>query len=243
MPGVHGGSSTSGSHYLSVQRGWHGDLTQVQGELDVPLAQGFAFSGIGIGVGGSHQVDGGVIEVHLDGHFLLRHQQLASVKQWRVGGEEQGVELASGKRVHGFFQGFHIGLLRVYQLLVIVMDTIHCVGGEDRGCVEIIEPALRFQQGVSLISVVVQEGLKEGFVMVMICLGFQEDTIDVDRQLFDHGVRQIGDGVQDRTVRQIAAIALLESDCHFKITSVQIDKGVGGRNQKFHGIDARGQQS
>ena len=154
--GVQGGGLPSGSGDLSVQGGGHGDLTEVQGQLDIVLDQGFAFDGIGIGVGATHQVDAGVIEVHLDGHFLLRHQQLAGVKQRRVGGEEHRVELAAHKGVHGFFQGFHVGLLRVGHDLVVVMGTVNGVIGHLGGRVKIVVPALRRQQGLTILSAVVQ---------------------------------------------------------------------------------------
>ena len=87
----------------------------------------------------------------------------------------------------------------------------------------------------------VQESLEEGFVMIMIRLGFQEHTVDVDGELFDHRMRQIGDGVQDHLAQQVGRRVGLQLDFHFKITSVQIKKGFGGQNQKFHGVDARGQ--
>ena len=97
--------------------------------------------------------------------------------------------------------------------------------------------------GLSIISVVVQDGLEESFVVIMIHLGFQEDTIDMDGELFDHGVRQIGHVVQVRVVRQVGVCAGLELDFHFKKTSVRIKERIGGWDQKFHGIDARGHRS
>ena len=77
----------------------------------------------------------------------------------------------------------------------------------------------------------------------MVSKRFQEHTVDVYGQLFDHGMRQIGHGVQVLGVRQIGGRAGLELDFHFKITSIQIDEGFGGRDQKFHRIDPRGHGS
>ena len=79
--------------------------------------------------------------------------------------------------------------------------------------------------------------------MVMIRLRFQQHTIDVHRQLFDQGVSQVGDGVQHCVVHQVGRRACLELDFHFKISASQIQEGVGGRNQEFHGIDAGGHGS
>ena len=237
---VQGGMVASSRGDLSVQGGLHGDLTQVQGEFHVVLGQGFAFGGIGIGVGRSHQVEGGVVEVHLDGHFLLRHQQLASVKQRRMGGEEHGLELATHKGVHGIFHGLDILLLRGGQHLVIVMSGIHSIVRQLGGRVQIVVPALGRQDGLAVVAVVVQQGLEEGFVMVMIRLGFQQHAVDVDGQLFDQRVGQVGDGVQHRVVRQVGIGTGLESDFHLEVTAIQIQEGVSGRNQEFHGIDARG---
>ena len=99
------------------------------------------------------------------------------------------------------------------------------------------------QTGLPIVPTVVQDGLEEGFVMIMIRLGFQEHTIDVDGQLFDHGMRHIGHGIQDRVVRRVGVPAGLKLDFHFKITSTQIDERYGGRDQKFHRIDPRGHRS
>ena len=55
--------------------------------------------------------------------------------------------------------------------------------------------------------------------MIMIRLGFQEHTVDVDGQLFDHGMRQIGHRIQVGGVRQIGRRAGLKLDLHFKVTS------------------------
>ena len=84
------------------------------------------------------------------------------------------------------------------------------------------------QTGLSIVSTVVQDGLEEGFVMIMIRLGFQQYTIDVDGQLFDHGMSQIGHGIQDRVVGRVGVPTGLDLDFHFKITSTQIQEGFGG---------------
>ena len=123
------------------------------------------------------------------------------------------------------------------------MGTVDGVICQQGGRVKIVVPALRCQEGLAILPVVVQQGLEESFVMVMIRLGFQQDTIDVDGQLFDQGVGQVGDGVQHRVVRQVGRRIALELDFHFKITAVQIQEGVSGRNQKFHGVDAGGDRS
>jgi len=57
------------------------------------------------------------------------------------------------------------------------------------------------------------------------------------RQLFDYGVNQVGHGVHDPVVRQIDGPAGLDPDFHFKITSLQIDEGFVGRDQRFHQVD------
>ena len=86
----------------------------------------------------------------------------------------------------------------------------------------------------------IQEGLEEGFVIVMIRLGFQQDNVHMHGQLFDHGVGQIGDGVEGIHEPDVAAPTFLESDLHFKKTPVWVDEGLGGWNKKFHGVDTRG---
>ena len=99
------------------------------------------------------------------------------------------------------------------------------------------------QTGFPIVPTVVHHGLEEGFVIIMIRLGFQEHTIDVDGQLFDHGMRQIGHRIQDRVVSRVGVPAGLDLDFHFKITSTQIQEGFGGQDQKFHRIDPCGHRS
>ena len=54
---------------------------------------------------------------------------------------------------------------------------------------------------------------------------------------------QIGHGVHDRAVRRVGVPTGLELEFHFKITSTHIQEGFGGRDQKFHRIDAGGHRS
>ena len=68
-------------------------------------------------------------------------------------------------------------------------------------------------------------------------------AIDVDGQLFDDGVDQVGGRVQGGPVRQVTADADLDAQLHRKVTSLQIDERVGGRDQKFYGIDPGGRGS
>ena len=74
MQGVPGRRSRSRCCNLSVQGRCDGHLTQVQGDLDGIVAQGFGFDGCAVGGGCTQHEDTWVIEVHLDGHFLHRDQ-------------------------------------------------------------------------------------------------------------------------------------------------------------------------
>ena len=51
---------------------------------------------------------------------------------------------------------------------------------------------------------------------------------------------QIGHREQVRVARQVGRRSGLELDFHFKITSVQIDEGFGGQDQKFLEMDPCG---
>ena len=97
--------------------------------------------------------------------------------------------------------------------------------------------------GLPIVPTVDKDGLEEGFVMIMIRLGFQEHTIDVDGQLFDHGMCRICHRKQVRGVQEIGGRTGLELNFHFKITSTQIQEGFGGWDQKFHRIDSCGHSS
>ena len=79
---VHGGRFCSGGCNISVQGRCDGHLTQVQGDLDGIVAQGYGFGGCSVQSGCTQHEDRWVVEVHLDGHFLHEDQQLAGVEQW-----------------------------------------------------------------------------------------------------------------------------------------------------------------
>ena len=74
MQWVPGCRSRSSCCNLSVHGRCDGHLTQVQGDLDGIVAQGFGFGGSGVVGGCTQHEDTWVIEVHLDGHFLHRDQ-------------------------------------------------------------------------------------------------------------------------------------------------------------------------
>ena len=46
--------------------------------------------------------------------------------------------------------------------------------------------------------------------------------------------------INDCVVRQNGGRTDLDLDFHFKITSIQIDEGFGGRDQKSHRVDSGG---
>ena len=116
------------------------------------------------------------------------------------------------------------------------MRLIDSVGRQERWQFEIVIPALWKQTGLPIVPTVVQDGLEEGFVMIMIRLGFQEHTVDLDGQLFDHGMRQTGHRIHDRVVRRVGGRADLHLDFHFKITSIQIQEGFSGLDQNSIGL-------
>ena len=97
------------------------------------------------------------------------------------------------------------------------------------------------QTGLRIVPNVVQDGLEEGLVMIMLRLGFQQHTVDVDNCL----IMECAILVTGYTTVLYAVLyaAGLELDFHFKITSTQIQERFGGRDQKFHRIDPRGHGS
>ena len=102
-----------------------------------------------------------------------------------------------------------------------------------------IVPSLRGENGFSFISIVIQQGFKEGFVGVGVRLGADQRAVESHGQILDDGMRHVVDDVIP-CCHHVGTIRVLESEFQLEITSVQIDVILRGWHHKFHGRDARG---
>ena len=102
------------------------------------------------------------------------------------------------------------------------------------------EPALRSQEGVGFLGVVIEDGFQIRFVGITVVLRADEGAVQVTGQLLDEGVGQIVGRVQHVTGVHVGAILFPQTQLHGKITVTQIDEGIHTWHHKFHGVDALG---
>ena len=125
---------------------------------------------------------------------------------------------------------------------------IHVVGRQGGGKIQSAghhgvlggEPALRSQEGVGFLGVVIEDGFQIRFVGITVVLRADEGAVQVTGQLLDEGVGQIVGRVQHVTGVYIGAILFPQTQLHGKITATQIDEGIHTWHHKFHGVDALG---
>ena len=73
------------------------------------------------------------------------------------------------------------------------MGLIQLTGCQGVGQIDGIEPTLRLENRVPIVSVVVQQGLDVRFVMVGVGLRADECSVEPDADLFEEGVRYVVD--------------------------------------------------
>ena len=113
-----------------------------------------------------------------------------------------------------------------------------------RQCVEQIdgiEPTLRFEDRVPIVSVVVQQGLDVRFVMVGVRLRTDECSVESDTDLFEEGVGDVVD--QKGLVRAhcVASCPFLQLPFNLKVTAREIDEIFLRIDLKIDGVDAGGE--
>ena len=127
------------------------------------------------------------------------------------------------------------------------MGGVHLIGGEfvsvsivrDR---QEILPSCRHQDGVTIISVIVQDRVKEGFVMVRVGLRTDERRVQSHVDLLEETVSQIVDDPQNVACCQIgdrASGVFLEYELHFEFAFCQVQEIVLRIDLEGHGVDPR----
>ena len=173
-----GGSQVVGSHFashrgithdvlfhgqrqLSLEVRVHLDLTQQQLDLHVGHVQSH---GVRAPVTDGEEV--GRVEEQLDADLYLGHQQFTQVKHLDHGLESQHVRLVHVLSV--FLSHLLEGkLLRLGQGQVIGVRRRQLIGGQlSDGRVQSVHPTLRFQDGLSIVSVKIQHRVYQGLVGV-----------------------------------------------------------------------------
>ena len=141
------------THQFPVDGGIESDLTQIQFHFHVCWIQS---EGDGIGIPQRPQFHR--IEVHLDADLHLGDQQLVEVKHFDVRYHDQGTCHASSILGDFFSEITHKGLLLGGQGFKIGVrcGSVQLIGRPGIGPIDMIHPALRFQNGLAVISVEIQ---------------------------------------------------------------------------------------
>ena len=225
-----------GQRQISVQVSVQLHLTQQQLDLDV-----FHVESQGIRTPVSDGEEIGRVEEQLDADLDLGHQQFAEMKHLDHGLETHQVGLVDVLAV--FFSHLFQGkTFRLGQSQVIVVRHVQLVGGQrTQGWVETVGPPLRFQDGLSIVSVKVHHGVQKGLVGVRVRLGTDEGVVEPHANLFEERVGKIVGQKDGRggCCRQGRSVRFLKFQFQFKFALAQIDVFRLGFDLKIHRRDAR----
>ena len=187
-------------------------------------------------------------EAQLD--FHPGHQRFVQMEQFRMRFEDQGAHgtaLIRDLFLFGQEDGRFLGATE-RRIMGVRGGTVHVVGRQGGGKFQSgghhgvlgREPALRSQEGVAFLGVVIEDGFQIRFVGITVVLRADEGAVQMTGQLLDEGVGQIVGRVQQVAVVHVGAILFPQAQLHGKITATQIDEGIHARHHKFHGVDALG---
>ena len=215
------------------------DLAQQQLDLDVRHVQSH---GIRASVTDGEEIRG--VEEQLDADLHLGYQQFTQVKHFDHGFETQHVRLVDVLPVFlsHLFEGKS---LRFGQSGVIRVRHVQLIGGQlSDGRVQSVDPSLRFQNGLSVVSVKIQDRVYHRLVSVRVRLRTDERVVEPHANLFEERVGKIvgqedlrrGSRGESRPVR------FLEFQFHFEFALTQIDVFVFRIDLKIHRSDARGER-
>ena len=104
------------------------------------------------------------------------------------------------------------------------MGLILLIGCHTIGNIDDIVPALRCQNRLTVVSVVIQQGFQIGLVRVGICLGTDESTIESHADLLEEGMSQVVDKIGPVGVGCVISIAFLDVPLYFEVTARQVHK-------------------
>ena len=184
------------------------------------------------------------VEEQLDADLHLGHQQFTQVKHLDHGFESQHVGLVHVIPI--FLSHLLEGeLLRLGQGQMIGVGCGQLIGGElSNGRIQSVDPSLRFQDGLSVVSVKIQCRVYQGLVGVGVRLGTGERVVEAHADLLEQGVGKVvgqkdGGGVCGR---QGGTVRFLQFQFQLEFALTQIDVFRLGIDLKIHRRDARGER-
>ena len=228
-----------GQRQVSVQVVVDFDLTQQQSDLHVGHVQSH---GVRTPVTDGEEFWG--VEEQLDADLHLGHQQFTQVKHLDHGFESQHVRLVDVMTV--FLSHLLEGEpLRLGQGRVIGVRQVQLIGRQlSDGRIEPVDPPLRFQDGLSIVSVKIQCRVYEGLVGVRVRLRADERVVESHADLFEErvgkvvGQKDLGGGCGG----QCGSVGFLQFQFQFEFALAQIDVFRLRIDLQVHGCDARGER-
>ena len=167
---------------------------QVKGDVHILFSQLYVPFDSGSTAEDTKGVEIRTVEVQLHFHFLPGHHDLARVEGGQVRLHDQADHVVAQER-----RGE--GLERVRRTVSPVCLCANVVVGfpgcQRRGHVQEIDPALRRQQGLSIVAVEVEEGLNIGRVGVGVSLFAHQGPIELQIDLLKDGEGQVVDRVRE----------------------------------------------
>ena len=184
------------------------------------------------------------VEEQLDADLHLGHQQFTQVKHLDHGFESQHVRLVDVIPVFlsHLFEGKS---LRLGQGQMIGVSCGQLIGGQlSDGRIQSVDPSLRFQDGLSVVSIKIQCRVYQGLVGVGVRLRTDERVVESHADLLEEGVGKVIGEKDGRGVggRQGGAVGFLQFQFQLEFALTQIDVFRLRIDLKVHGRDTRGER-
>ena len=143
----------------------------------------------------------------------------------------------------GIFQldVLHIALVFFTHGFMIVMGLIQLIGRQRVGDVDGIEPALRFQDRLPVVSVEVEQGFKIRFVVVGVRLGIDEGPVESQVDLLEEAVSDVVDQVSVFGSHRVDGLSnghFLQGPFQFDVTARQVHEIFLRIDLEIHRVDA-----
>ena len=120
------------------------------------------------------------------------------------------------------------------------MGLIQLIGRQRVGDVDGIEPALRFQDRLTVVSVEIQQGFKIRFVVVGVRLGTDEGPVESNVDLLEEAVSDVVDQVgviRSQRVDGLSSGYFLQGPFQFDVTARQVHEIFLRIDLEIHRVD------
>ena len=214
------------------------DLAQQQFDLDVCHVQS---RGVRAAVTYGEDIRG--VEEQLDADLYLGYQQFTQVKHFDHGFESQHVRLVDVLSVF-LSHLFESKSLRLGQGQMVGVRHVQLIGRQlSDGRIQPVDPSLRFQDGLSVVSIKIQYRVYQRLVSVRVRLGTDERVVESDADLLEERVGKIVDqkDVGGGCRGESRPVRFLEFQFQFEFALTQIDVFRLRIDLKIHRRDTRGE--